>query len=514
MPSIKTFSSIFRILLQKRYFFLLVLSIPLILLLIIQINLIYTYPILYDDAYNISVSKNLADGIGYATSYDKIIFHNPEVTTGPTMVIWGAVLIKFLGNNYWLPGLAAASLFNLLLILIALTLGNKIFKRLIPISLFVSLYLAYLYEINITTGMTAVSFLGELSAALLVIWSFVLLRVRTRWGYSISGLVLTLAFLTKYMSLLALPGVVVAIFFKNRFENGGLKDLIVKYTLFLLPIMLCSLVYLLIRSQAQSGLDSETDFFLSTGSGIKEIMVADNRFYFLMTNLRNNVELLVNFFGGKFRFGWVLLLLTGFPLLDMKYKWISPKDRPGFYGLFIVVMTIGLWWSFFSSGVRLRHVLIAILVFFYWISESVIQFERKKLAVVIVCIFLLLSFLPNSKVVDSTRRPNLVRYINHPNVVSGLLSWDRERRLKSLLETKDIVSNLKNEDQRVVFLGCGWWANRDLEYLMDGHLNFRDCGSILNGMEGESNYYLVRSEYWNWEGNADYETFRLYCEKT
>jgi hypothetical protein len=74
--------------------------------------------ITFDDGYNASVSKNLSMGLGYVTSYNNYVYFNPEITTGPTILMPVSILISIFGNKNWVPGLGASIFINIGLILI------------------------------------------------------------------------------------------------------------------------------------------------------------------------------------------------------------------------------------------------------------------------------------------------------------------------------------------------------------------------------------------------------------
>ena len=65
-----------------------------------------TSSVLYDDAFIATVAKNVAMGAGYASSYHTVDQFDPEISTGPAIVVPTALLIRILGNKYWVPGLA------------------------------------------------------------------------------------------------------------------------------------------------------------------------------------------------------------------------------------------------------------------------------------------------------------------------------------------------------------------------------------------------------------------------
>ncbi|MCB1615679.1 MAG: hypothetical protein KDI30_06670, partial [Pseudomonadales bacterium] len=75
----------------------------------------------FDSAYHASVSKNLANGYGYATSYHEKIWLNPDITTGSTLIAPFASYLGIAENDIQSP-LRFAACLNLALIAVLLLL--------------------------------------------------------------------------------------------------------------------------------------------------------------------------------------------------------------------------------------------------------------------------------------------------------------------------------------------------------------------------------------------------------
>jgi hypothetical protein len=69
------------------------------------------------------------------------------------------------------------------------------------------------------------------------------------------------------------------------------------------------------------------------------------------------------------------------------------------------------------------------------------------------------------------------------------------------------------KDPQVVLVGCGWWANRELEYLMRGALHFKDCQRLTALDYQERRVLLVRGHFWNWEDSSELAEFARLCER-
>jgi hypothetical protein len=62
----------------------------------------------FDDAFFAVVAKNVASGVGYASSYHEVKPYDEEISTGPSVILPTALLARAFGNKLWVPGVAAA----------------------------------------------------------------------------------------------------------------------------------------------------------------------------------------------------------------------------------------------------------------------------------------------------------------------------------------------------------------------------------------------------------------------
>src|SRR5689334_4859689 len=143
---------------------------------------IVTRSIYYDDAFIAGAAKNLAFGYGYTSSYPRLLPFDPEITTGPVVILPAALLIRLFGNQYWIPNLAItlciwSTLGTLLLLLKQRVVGKP--KFFMTVALIGMALLALATE--------EFGLLGEVPASLLVIISGTLLcdrekrRISSAW---------------------------------------------------------------------------------------------------------------------------------------------------------------------------------------------------------------------------------------------------------------------------------------------------------------------------------------------
>jgi hypothetical protein len=165
-----------------------------------------------DDAYIAIAAKNLASGYGYASSVpyqggQGPRLFDPGLSTGPTLVLPAAALIKVFGATPWAPGLATALVTTILLIILTRVAGRRVGA--VRAVAYVALMLALQYTLTAGSRFASwYSLLGEVPAALLTVLGVAVFvwgrggRRRVAWAF----LALGLAFTAKTLALLgAIP---------------------------------------------------------------------------------------------------------------------------------------------------------------------------------------------------------------------------------------------------------------------------------------------------------------------
>jgi hypothetical protein len=89
--------------------------------------------------------------------------------------------------------------------------------------------------------------------------------------------------------------------------------------------------------------------------------------------------------------------------------------------------------------------------------------------------------------------------------------FDRDPRLSALLQTRDEVMRLQ-QNESAILVGCGWWVPRDLEYVLPGVNNFRDCFRLRPEDVASKRILLVRNEFYNWDNQAILDRYRDACD--
>ena len=79
-----------------------------------------------DDGYYAYVSRNVAEGHGYVTSYGETAYtFNPGVSLGPAIILPGALLQAVFGSQYWVPNLVVP----LIVLPVVVTIGWLLNRR-------------------------------------------------------------------------------------------------------------------------------------------------------------------------------------------------------------------------------------------------------------------------------------------------------------------------------------------------------------------------------------------------
>src|SRR5262245_10214734 len=155
-----------------------------------------------DDAYFSLVAKNLALHGSYSVplSSETISLFDPEITSGPGLILPGAAMIALVGARPWATSLTTILLFAATLILMTMLLATR-FQR---ANVFLYTALCLLALVAITPRQDAYfAFLGEAPAFGYLIVGCALLatsRDRTSWVL-VSALCISLALLTKHYAL-------------------------------------------------------------------------------------------------------------------------------------------------------------------------------------------------------------------------------------------------------------------------------------------------------------------------
>jgi hypothetical protein len=486
-----------------------------------QAEMIWTMPVEYDDAYNATIAKNIASGVGYASTYGEIEYFNPEITTGPGLIFPAAVLIKIFGNNSWVAHLTASLSTSILLIM--LLWAFKIF-RLSPMKCWLARLLAAVSFVvfAFSHGLNAWwSLIGEYPSSLLVALA-ILLSLGSRGNtllLVLSGLSLGLAIQTKLLALIFTGPVFIAAFIsicrQERYSETGRESTEVnscsKIMLFAFArISKRALTAFMIISLAASaptaafetykarslGMDgylqlkrSEKAFLDNRGSGLndfnnsKRLIPTDS----IKSNLKRNTSVITNEFGG-IRYLSALIVVAALIVVTT----ISSSELSMFGYLLLLSAAINLsWWLLLSNVDFYRHSLIGMILLSIGLA-LLVSSQKTKRALSLVCIWMVALVLSAPPLKESLVKGHFFSISLRP-----------DPRLRELEETAFFLTKHFPSEKEVQLLGCGWWANRDLEFVLREAGNFRSCDDPrLASISTRKAMVLVKNKrFWNWENN-------------
>lgn len=485
------------------------LVLPLLVFAWVGVSQVVSHVPLYDDAYNATVAKNLAAGFGYVSSFDSLIPFNPEVTTGPTLILPAALLVRVFGPAYWVPALTTL----LVCVLLFVVIGGVWVKQLDRHALLdgsggraaldVALTLLLLCLMWVSE-VRKIELLGEFPAALFVCAGAAALFLPRSSGATlgVGGVLLGLAIVTKTVALILVAPIFVvwmafflfggesAITLRKKaagvlFVAGAIAVPTVLFELYkLLHLGFLEFRHLKVR---------EASFFRRSGSGVSELRSSAGVFEFIAPNFRKNLHTLQEELGGAQRL-W--LYLAAFASVALSYAWKLAK-RKRFTGLDQLALALLLavaacfsWWLGFGAHGYYRHVSPAAVVGSFAIVVSALALLRHRAlrwAGVAVLAWILISPFRWHTLLEVPRVPRA--------------------EVDALRAASAYLVQLRAEGKTL--LGCGWWANRRLEYVMPDPLNFRQChtGPFENAA------LVIDRQFWDWEKSEETRRFESGCSR-
>jgi hypothetical protein len=170
-----------------------------------------------DDAFFANVARNYSSGQGYKSTLINypLIYFDPRISIGPTIVFPAAAVIWIVGNLYWAPGLAAVLIWACLLLLI----GHYCRRWIHGDMQFLIYEVAFLSLCILNFSYHFVQWyalLGEIPAGLLILLAVLIYFDRKKpINYFLSGLVFSLALNTKLIVVVSFGGFMLSLLLMN-----------------------------------------------------------------------------------------------------------------------------------------------------------------------------------------------------------------------------------------------------------------------------------------------------------
>ncbi|MFZ3154713.1 hypothetical protein [Pseudomonas sp.] len=433
-------------------------------------------PLVYDDAYNAAVSRNIADGKGWVTDYHATVPFNSTVTSGPTLLLPAAVLINFLGVKLWIPALS-----NVLLMLSGLLLYGLALRRLTDST---SQYLAVviatlvflgLYDTRAWSEFVGDGFIPIAVAAVSVLLVCVLERKSGGEALVLAGVLLGLTLLSKLYGVIAILGLLAALLW--CLGRAWIQGTPLRLVRLLGPLFLgagCILLpWLLYKAHVLSALSEEVraqraifdaQFFKAFGSGIDGLYQADDLFAYMWGVAQRNFSGLVRSFEIPqwWAGGWVfalfcLPLITG---LVLAFR----REVKG-YALLL----------FLLAGAASAH-----WIWFMCISTGAPRYARIAIILSCMILALLLSLRLRSWLVPAALAVAVVMLPPAKKETVLGLALFKTAPADALAAQKNFIRAASVRGEEGPLVGCNWAVSRLLDYAAPEDQPLKDVVLLLS----------------------------------
>jgi len=433
-------------------------------------------PIVYDDAYNAAVARNIAEGKGWVTDYHITIPFNSTVTTGPTLLLPAALLIKLFGAELWIPGTTV----SLMMLTCLLTFGLALYRLLDNPERFLaatitSLIFLSLYEQRVWNELVGDGFIAVVVAAASVLICCVLDRRISNWKLVVlAGAFLALAPLAKLYGLISTLGALTALMWiqarGSSFQNSRcdirlLGLLALGMTGVLLPWL--SYKWLVWESAPEAirvqRAAFDNSFFRNYGSGLTQLLSADNPPSFILENARRNVSGLAQSFEilRWWAEAWVSLLISVPMIVSLT---LAPRRKlQGIAALLFILSCAALahwlWYVCISPG-DARYARIPIML--TCLIIALLLSIRLRVWLVSAALVLVVTLLPSAK------KEAFLELL--------MFKTDNSAMLNS---QKHFVQAALSGNASEPLVGCGWAVSRLLDYSATDDQPLKDLALML-----------------------------------
>ena len=441
-----------------------------------------------DDAAIAVTAKNVANGTGYASSVSffgasRVTLFDAPISTGPTLVLPAALLIRIVGNTPWAPGAAAATVSFVVLLIVFLVL-----KRWLGATrslLFVTLFLVLSYFVSAVGLVQWYGLLGEIPAALLTIAAAALLVSvgTTPRNPLLAGLLLGASLNSKSLALLA--GVpVVALFalrslLLRRADPGkwSSRPLLVIVGYLTLPGLFE--MWKLSVLGWPGYLDNVRQwwhFFRFTSGGNQSTGVH---------SLSVNLSLFTKAFGFHAAVLFVVVAVAAVIVLAgrsptrrlLKDLLIDPVAF--FFTSLAAASAVNLGWFFLAGPDNPRYALIGVSCAVAAVTTVVLSARNRLVIGLTVAVAIAVLFGSVARVVSPVRSLQ----------ASG---WHETERLQHL---RRAAAYLEQHPGQQRYIGSWWASVADLEYMLPTVHNFDSPVDLRPG--DERGRLLVRNRFWS-----------------
>ncbi len=417
----------------------------------------------YDDAYNASVAKNLALGLGWVSSYHEPVWFNPRVTTGPALILPLALISPFFDNPEWLPGIVATSLMLLALLACLHTL-----YQLVPREKFIGLGIVILFLLSLYDRNAWLVFIGDGLLALTLCW--VLLRtgpavVNGGTGKAaVLGMGIGFALLCKFYALIALAALPLTwlVFALQRTapaEYSACKCAgwtALGCALLLLPWQLYQALALgQLEGQALAAREMASEQFFSGSSGLDPLLSAQNIPQHLLDNLSRNYAVLRNWLGN-----WAAIALLAGCFAATLAVFLQRGKSTLSWSLLALGLAICAhfgWFLLFRHGPWPHYLRVPVMLSLFFLPVFLAQYLRLRYISAAVFLFAV-------SIASPEQRGHWLDF-----------ALFQQAKKPTSLARQALLDHIVSADLQRPLAGCGWLTLRTLEYRLPGSGHLQDC---------------------------------------
>jgi hypothetical protein len=455
----------------------------------------------HDDAMFATIPKNFLNGYGWATSYAEKIPFNPDISTGPTLLLPAMAIMAVYGNQTWVPAMTGAIMNISLAVLIAWQLWRLSKNRIAAcFTLLLSISLFAVNDFKTFTAYYTASllFLLALLIALNRNYSFV---IRSFAYGALAAIGLYAKPLIMLSFLLAAPCI---LFFEHgiNFKRNCRFILLMLTGFFLIfsPWNLYRSSVLSGYSQAYQSAHSEyrKKFFENHGTGIGQLKDSKDPFNYLRMNSRKNYRILSNFLLKENNYPiYILFAVIGATFIIAVRAYVQ-NDASGSSGsaftfatffpttLALVILGNLSWYILLSFAMTPGHAFFLAFFSFFLTFTLIATLSRSNSIGIALCL-LSVPFL-------QSRIPPLIEAYRFrvPDIIDNT-------------QIQNTLHYLETHNPRYPLASCGYnAAPYRLEYLLPKSQNFMDCYNVLEDNlarnKDGTNYY--------WKGSPGF-TFAI-----
>ena len=436
----------------------------------------------HDDAMFATIPKNFLNGYGWATSYGEKIPFNPDISTGPSLLLPAAAMIALFGNQTWVPAMTGTITNIFLTCLVLWQLWQLSRNR-------AASFLALLLTISLFMVNDFKTFTAYYTGCLLFLFSL-LLAVNPHYSFArrcmVFGALAAVGLYAKplilFSFLAALPCILLFECGINLKKHGKYLSIVIVGFLFIFSpwqIYKSAVLsgYSVDFQSAYSAYDKK--FFEYHGTGIGQLKDADDKLRYLQNNTIKNFRILRKFLKNENSLPVYLFpILIGIAVLIF-IRCVIRKTRAPFdiffpFILALVILGNLLWYVIFSFAMTPGHAFFLTFFGFFLLFFLVAVHSRSNFTGVLLCAIMTAFF--------QVRIPPLIEAYQFK--VPDLINNEQINKTLVYLET---------QEHRYPLASCGYIAAPyRMEYLLPGSQNFVDCYNVLEdslAQDNNGNYF-------------------------